>query len=291
MLLCEKKEEFLANVRNKQKFIELVGCTLQEAGIPVQYAQGDADCVIVQVALESALDYPTAVVGEDTDLLVLLLFHVKPSMKDVVFSSNRAGCNNILFAHAFTGCDTTSRAFSIGKPVLVKKLQQKNKLYTVSASVFQKPNCDHHLIAETGERLFVDIYNGNESDSLDKLRVVRYEQKVFTGKKQVQPKVLPPTSAAAKYHSFRVYYQVQEWACLGIDLELMPEEWGWYLHQGQLLPTQTDIPPAPEDLLNVIRCSCTTDCATQRCSCRKVGLSCTSACGGCRGSSCLNSMF
>ena len=70
------------------------------------------------------------------------------------------------------------------------------------------------MIAETGEKLLVDIYNGNDGDTLDKFRLVKYHEKVSTGSKQVQPKVLPPTSVAAKYHSYRVFYQVQEWACL-----------------------------------------------------------------------------
>ena len=157
------------------------------------------------------------------------------------------------------------------------------------ARIFLQPKSDHQLIAETGEKLFVRLYNGRDSDSLDKLRLVKYLQRLATGTNQVEPKLLPPTSAAAKFHSFRAYYQIQEWACLGIDGRLMPEEWGWHLQQGQLLPIQTDLPPAPEELLNVIRCGCTTDCSSQRCSCRKVGLGCTNACGGCRGTSCLNS--
>ena len=74
MLLSEKKEEFLSNTTNKQRFIHLVGRCLEENGIPVQHAQGDADCVIVQVALRSTMKYVTVLVGEDTDLLLLRLF-------------------------------------------------------------------------------------------------------------------------------------------------------------------------------------------------------------------------
>ena len=46
-----------------------------------------------------------------------------------------------------------------------------------------------------------------------------------------------------------------------------------------------------EELLNIIRCGCTTDCSSHRCNRRKVGLSCTTACEQCRGTSCLNSML
>ena len=284
MLLSEKKEEFLSNTTNKQRFTHLFGRCLEENGIPVQHAQGDADCVIVQVALRSAMEYTTVLVGEDTDLLILLLFHVKSDMKDVFFSSTRASatrrweikrtqsclgpnvCKNILFAHAFGSCDTTSWPFGVGKSVPVKRLQQ---LFENGAKVFLRTNSNHQMIAETGEKLLVDIYDGNDGDTLDKLRLVKYHEKVSTGSKQVQPKVLPPTSAAAKYHSYRVFYQVQEWACLGTSLELMPEEWGFQLQRGQLLRVHTDISPAPEVLLNVIRCGCTTDCSSHRCSCRR----------------------
>ena len=42
---------------------------------------------------------------------------------------------------------------------------------------------------------------------------------------------------------------------------------GWMEKDGHLLPVMTDLPPAPEDLLRIIRCNCTTDCSTARCSC------------------------
>ena len=63
---------------------------MKKAKISVVHAEGDADCVIAKEALLSAADHDTHVVGEDTDLLVLLLFHVKPDMKNVYFSSSKA---------------------------------------------------------------------------------------------------------------------------------------------------------------------------------------------------------
>ena len=49
-----------------------------------------------------------------------------------------------------------------------------------------------------------------------------------------------------------------------------------------------DMPPAPAELLKIIWCNCTTDCATARCTCKKHGMKCSMACGHCRGSSCSN---
>ena len=150
--------------------VYLVGESMSKVGISVVHAKGDADCQIVQEALKSAADCETHVVGEDTDLLVLLLFHVKENMSSVYFSSIRAGttrvwdiqrtqshlgsdvCNYILFAHAFSGCDTTSRTFGIGKQVPLKKIQQGNNLFLSAAKTFLQSS-DHDTVAEAGEGL------------------------------------------------------------------------------------------------------------------------------------------
>eukprot|EP00745_Piridium_sociabile_P007798 TRINITY_DN15240_c0_g2_i1.p1 TRINITY_DN15240_c0_g2~~TRINITY_DN15240_c0_g2_i1.p1 ORF type:complete len:104 (-),score=14.59 TRINITY_DN15240_c0_g2_i1:515-826(-) len=71
--------------------------------------------------------------------------------------------------------------------------------------------------------------------------------------------------------------------------DMAPELWGWQLVCGRLEPRETDLPPAPEDLLKVIRCNCKKDCSSKRCTCRKHGLECSVACGQCQGFSCSNS--
>ena len=103
----------------------------------------------------------------------------------------------------------------------------------------------------------------------------------------VQLHSLPPTSASASYHSARVYLQVQQWMGKGEDL--YPEEWGWLRMRNRLEPRMTDLPPAPEALLKVVRCTCKHDCDTRRWSFKKHGLDCSVACGECKGISCTNS--
>ena len=51
----------------------------------------------------------------------------------------------------------------------------------------------------------------------------------------------------------------------------------------------TDPPTAPESLLQMRRCNCSSDCASARCTCRKHGLECLPAYGHCRGTACTNS--
>ena len=67
----------------------------------------------------------------------------------------------------------------------------------------------------------------------------------------IQPQTLPPTSAAAKFHSLRVYFQVQQWK--GTRDGVLPEEWGWRESEDEILvPVTTDLLPAPDDLLRII---------------------------------------
>ena len=194
-------------------------------------------------------------------------------------------CKHIPFLHAFLGCDTTSRLFGIGKGSIIKKFRE-NKSLQQAAIVFDNPNATQAQIDHAGEAAFVVMYNGKKSDTLDGLRYKKYCDKVATSLTQVDPKVLPPTSAAAKFHSRRVFLQTNQWKDPQCDL--LAEEWGWVRKDTGLHPVLTDMPPAPAELLKIIQCNCTTDCATARCTCKKHGMKCSMACGHCRGSSCSN---
>ena len=110
----------------------------------------------------------------------------------------------------------------------------------------------------------------------------KFYEKTASSTASVQPNTLPPTSAAVKHHSMRVYLQVHKWKSNG--LHLSPEQWGWKVTDGVMMPTLTDLPPAPQKILEVIRCkTCKSGCTTACCTCRKNGLDCSMACGECRG--------
>ena len=314
MLLCESKERFLANPNNKQHFINHLGRSLSQHGFDTVHAAADADRVIVQTVLDMARDISVVLVGEDTDLLILLLFHLTPDHCPVYFTSTKSStaksppkvwnisavktelgaevCSQILFAHAFGGCDTTSSLYSLGKSLPLKKVME-SAVFLEQAHVFSSiPDRDSEKkVTEAGEKAFVVLYGGKVEDSLDSLRYIKYMQKVSTCSTSFQPCKLPPTSAAAKFHSVKTYFQVQEWMNLKQEeFHLNPMDWGWDVVQSVMLPIFTDIAAAPEDLLNVIRCNCKTDCQTARSSCRKHGLVCTVGCGECRGESCVNAV-
>ena len=65
----------MANKTNKQQLIKMVGDHLEMKKCEVHHAPGDADLLIVQKAVELATRVNTVLVGDDTDLLILLCYH------------------------------------------------------------------------------------------------------------------------------------------------------------------------------------------------------------------------
>ena len=277
-------------------------------GHPTLHSQNDADLLIVQTAIRRAADQPVVVIGEDTDLLILLCHHVSSDLNNIIFKSDSRLKSKkqrvwdiqwlqqalgedvsqaLLFVHAITGCDTTSRLFGVGKgtPTL-KKLKAGNTFHE-TAEVFQKRTATVEEVVSAGEKAVIAMYNGSPTDTLDELRYKKFTEKVALSTSFVQVHSLPPTSDACKYHSMRTYLQVQQW--LHPDCNLNPEDWGWRVHDDRFEPCMADLPPAPDALLQIIRCSCKTDCDSRRCSCKKHGLACSIACGNCRGVTCANS--
>ena len=171
------------------------------------------------------------------------------------------------------------------KGTSLKKFKS-SKHFQQQAKVFCSGSSTPKDIYAAGEQALVCLYNGKLGESLDSLRYKRFCEKVATNTSCIHPQTLPPTSAAAKYHNLRVYLQVQIWK--GSD-KLQPLEYGWKKSEEKFMPILTDLPPAPDDLLKMIRCNCLTDCSSMRCTCKKHNVPCSPACGNCRGSGCTNS--
>ena len=74
MALSFSKDKFLSNDTNKQNIINLEKI-LQIAGYNVVFSQEDADVDIVLAAIKESHYLNVTGVGEDTDLLILLLYY------------------------------------------------------------------------------------------------------------------------------------------------------------------------------------------------------------------------
>jgi len=141
--LSTKKEDFLSSTNNKAQFILQLGSFLEMNGIVVRHAPGDADLLIVETAIKISRKKATVVIGEDTDLLILLLHHLPDcghkavyfqsepkksvtgkawNIKEIKQKLGATVCDDLLFAHAISGCDTTLRVHGFGKGAALNKL-------------------------------------------------------------------------------------------------------------------------------------------------------------------------
>ncbi len=58
-----------------------------------------------------------------------------------------------------------------------------------------------------------------------------------------------------------------------------PLQFGYYKDtDDQLLPVTTLVLPAPQAIIEMVRCQCKTNCSTLRCSCQRSNLPCTELC-------------
>ena len=168
----------------------------------------------------------------------------------------------------------------------LKNIQCNNRFKEQALVFDQTGHVEKLSLVHAGEQALVSLYGGDGEVGLNMLRYRRFCEKISSSYSHVQPHVLPPTTAAAMYHSLRVYKQIMDWK--GCGDELNPEEWGWQVIAGRCIPVMTDQPPAPPELLQLFRCNCKEHYNTSRCTCRKHGLQCSAACGECRGTSCAN---
>ena len=134
MELTTNQELFLNNIQNKKNFLKLLGKELKQEGIAVKFSDGDADVLIVSTAIKHSSTGEVMVVADDTDIVVLLMYHWKESLEEIYFcvEGRRKQCikrkvwavsdiqcknphnNLVLFVHAWSGCDTTSATHTQG---------------------------------------------------------------------------------------------------------------------------------------------------------------------------------
>ena len=148
------QQEFLGNTANKVRFIALLTSHLEAAGFEVHHASADADRLIVLTALDVADTCAASVlVGEDTDLLILLTVLSDPEKDIKMLMPGRKGhpdkvyssaalrsalggmVDSLLFVHAATGCDTTSAVYRKGKRVPFRKTASATSIVYGGASL------------------------------------------------------------------------------------------------------------------------------------------------------------
>ncbi|KYN29871.1 hypothetical protein ALC57_00680 [Trachymyrmex cornetzi] len=171
------QDKFLSNSHNKTRLIGLLKTALLGANFAVEQARNDADVLIVNTAL-TARHSPAVIVSEDVDVLTLAVGLTPPEKKiyflklgkgnkrQTVYSTNSLDkypfCrNNILFLHAFSGCDTTSCFYNHGKKRIFTSFETKLSLdstFRQAVEVFKRPNQTKEAIFENGMAALLFVY-------------------------------------------------------------------------------------------------------------------------------------
>lgn len=272
----------------------------------------EADNIIVAQAIYAAKEEGkhVVVVADDTDVYILLLYHYRAELLTLPMKmrSAQAGraiidisrtalkladiIEQLLPAHALSGCDTVPMCHGIGKSKMLKCV----KTMQCSLSLLGNINAKMEDVIQQATAFVCRCYNITNAKTMTEARIKVWITK--TGQKAASkvPKLcsLPPTSEAFEQNVKRAHLQCATWKkALQDPPALDPTEYGWYkdeetksLQPVMLPPAQL---PAPDYILKLVCCSCSSDkpCRSSRCGCVSANLACTVFCH-CQGSSICN---
>ena len=126
---------------------------LELAGFTTIHAEGDADATIADAAIESAKSISTVLVGDDTEILVLLCYHADINSSDIFFRPELKAdstkhrvwdimktkatldenvCSHILFIQTILGCDSTSRVQRLRKAGALNMIMKNAKYHQLA---------------------------------------------------------------------------------------------------------------------------------------------------------------
>jgi len=178
--------------------------------------------------------------------------------------------------HAITGCDTISAFSGKGKWKAVQLLQRNERYVQAMASIGQEWAVSEETFKDT-EALVCHLY-GKKCQSVD---VLRYEIHCARGGK-VDPEALPPCESSLRLHVTRANYQAAIWRRAIDPLPVIPSPHGhgWEVdHTSRVVKfVWLGSKPAPEEVLELLSCTCKRACTVDNCCCLKAGLKCTDMC-------------
>ena len=180
--------------------------------------------------------------------------------------------------HAFSRADNTGRFARIGKPTWFKLLTEAEDDVIEALCML----CDDADMSEDLQLTLVQFVctayrpKGIQLSSIPELRWHLFCKYMAESEK------LPPTLGALKQHILRAHVQGRVWGQAAVPQQelLDPLQNGYHSDSddGQLQPTTTDVPPAPEAIMEMVRCQCKGNCSSNRCSCKSKNLPCTDLC-------------
>ena len=131
------------------------------------------------------------------------------------------------------------------------------------------------MLKKEVENFVCMLYKQKEVDDVDMARYNLFRLGEYCGSE------MPCTKDSLNKHLSRVMFQATIWRRSLNPIMNCPDfaEHGWIVDkEGKVSIDWMDLPPAPDGILENVQCSCKKGCNSNRCSCRKANLQCTSLC-------------
>ena len=227
----------------------------------------------------------------DTDVLVLLISnfeslpmktfislnsHVQP-IKTIWDGLGPQKAKALAGFHSFTGSDNTGRFARIGKQTWFKHfMEATSEVHEALGKI-----CENDYMSEETESIlekFVCSAYSPKGVNITLLPDLRWH--LFC-KNMAESERLAPTVAALRQHIMRAHVQGRVWGQSAIHHQelLDPAEHGYQREEnGQLRPVTTELPAAPDAIVEMASCGCKTNCTTNRCMCMFAKQPCTDMC-------------
>jgi len=265
--------------------------------------QEEADTIMVLHAVEvagSGLD--VHIYSQDTDVLLLALRRVpllgkqpalimgtsenrrKVWLKPIYDALGADKASALINWHALTGCDTTGHIQGTSKKGCFRAfLNSTPAVITALIGLGEGAEPSDEVVKGCAE--FICSILCPKGLHFSRAKDIRWYMFKRLRLDQGVEK-LPPTEGAWLEHIRRAHLQANVWSqdLVLNPITLDPVMLGWQLEDGKLCPVLSREAPAPESVVQLIRCNCgstnvnSTKKCSGRCSCKKLNIVCTELC-------------
>ena len=303
----------MKNKHNKLQLSKLLSTYNFGKGVTVEsrsdgvFAHDEADITMISYLLMAA-EFGSRVIrilSDDTDVFVMLVYWVyrhdiqatvqmekwDGTILDINATCVELGpkCLQLLGMHYLTGSDTTSYLYGKGKVSALNTLRAGH--FPALSTAFGELDVTREQVMEAGQAFIRALYGQSPGTTMGEARYRLYTRK---SGKLLKLMSLPPTEKNIFFHIMRAHLKTI--LAKSADQQAPPEldiaHFGWEIKYGIPVPTTSDQPPGPLDLMDVVRCGCKAEgnkCGTESCSCRHGKISCTVYCACACSDECFNS--
>ena len=178
--------------------------------------------------------------------------------------------------HTLTGCDTTGHIRGKGKSTCLKLFMKAGDDVLHALAELGVGPCPSSEVLAGCEKFMCQLFKSGY-ESAEVLRWHMFKQlKANQGVEKICP-----TQGSIVEHILRAHWQANVWAqdIVAQPKVLDPLSLGWRQQKdGSCVPVVSKFPPAPEAVVELVKCACVASKCTGRCSCKVNNLPCTELC-------------